>query len=742
MAGPPRRKPPSAARVAPSSLLLAAMTAKKSTTKRAAREPVAVDAPPLSSSDEAEMAEGEGEGGGEGVSSSKKGTVRDGKRARSTTKNDDEDDGDDGSDSSSSGGYGQRGDLQPTAFKRPAAADRTGSMSLRQRPPAKRPLHGAQKQGNENDEDDKDDEDDKLGHNSGSNSNGTSWRRQTHTVVPFDQSRKPAPRMYSSRKPFLLSSKRGNDSTSHKGWDLCSLWTWHLGTQRMLTSAPGPERLDSSDRDEDIPDDNPVKGGSAFIKPPVLSPEHKSPRKTFRHRKPAPEDEESPAKKAASFQWPLGAREYNDGDETVRARARRNPAVPAAGADADARQKSSSSSSSSSSKQRQAVTKGTPALDLIERRRIQRLRRLQQRRNGTSARFGALELEPASGDDDDEQGVSQRAVFKMPAGFGDPDDSQLGNDDIGGGVDDDDDDVDDDRNTSSGVNARWGSPSASANESDNSTAPERAVVCPLCDTPLDDDVLHALFSGGRPDTRKGYRARLQLMKFDEKMGFCARHRQQTGRQTWASRGYPDIDWARLGVRMQTHYGHVQRVLEGRTPSAFRAALQERTGRPTATGLKTTRPRAAKRGTTRAGVEDATKGGGGDDDVGTDTGDAAATTTTATTNAATVPGYYGQRGLRVMSEAIVRTFAPVLRRQAVQDPLIAARGYSQFVQDVLVPELAVRLIMEDMAVDAVDAQKILRDSVAIGELLHEEEDVVLDGEDDEDDEDDHWGSDPS
>ncbi|CAI4216177.1 unnamed protein product [Parascedosporium putredinis] len=95
-----------------------------------------------------------------------------------------------------------------------------------------------------------------------------------------------------------------------------------------------------------------------------------------------------------------------------------------------------------------------------------------------------------------------------------------------------------------------------------------------------------------------------------------------------------------------------------------------------------------------------------------------------------PGYYGTRGFRAMQEAIFGRFSSLLRQRAVEDALVSSRGYSIYVQAVLVPELAVRLVMEDMGVGSEAARKILEESEAIGELLCEDIGDIVD-EDDED-----------
>ena len=95
-----------------------------------------------------------------------------------------------------------------------------------------------------------------------------------------------------------------------------------------------------------------------------------------------------------------------------------------------------------------------------------------------------------------------------------------------------------------------------------------------------------------------------------------------------------------------------------------------------------------------------------------------------------PGYYGPRGSRAMSENILSNFAQDLRDITVKNRLVAKGGLVVYIQNVLVPELAVRLISEDMECGMEEARQIMRNSAGLGDLLSEEvEDVVVwNGED--------------
>jgi translation elongation factor EF-Tu-like GTPase len=55
--------------------------------------------------------------------------------------------------------------------------------------------------------------------------------------------------------------------------------------------------------------------------------------------------------------------------------------------------------------------------------------------------------------------------------------------------------------------------------------------------------------------------------------------------------------------------------------------------------------------------------------------------------------------------------------AAEDHIVKTAGPVIYAQAVLVPELAVRLVKEDMGVDVDSARQILRESIEIGEKLN-------------------------
>ena len=83
-----------------------------------------------------------------------------------------------------------------------------------------------------------------------------------------------------------------------------------------------------------------------------------------------------------------------------------------------------------------------------------------------------------------------------------------------------------------------------------------------------------------------------------------------------------------------------------------------------------------------------------------------------------------------TEHIINHLSDKLREQSSRDKLVAAAGVSGgvsgFVQAVLVPELAERLVMEDLKVSSSRAREIIAESAELGELLYPDvDDKVID-----------------
>jgi hypothetical protein len=95
-----------------------------------------------------------------------------------------------------------------------------------------------------------------------------------------------------------------------------------------------------------------------------------------------------------------------------------------------------------------------------------------------------------------------------------------------------------------------------------------------------------------------------------------------------------------------------------------------------------------------------------------------------------PGYYGPRGARILMDEILRVLGDDILKAGQTDRAIAIGGITAFAQFVLVPELGIRLIMEDLKIDSEEAAKIMSETIKMGELLNDDEDNLLEDEDGE------------
>lgn len=227
------------------------------------------------------------------------------------------------------------------------------------------------------------------------------------------------------------------------------------------------------------------------------------------------------------------------------------------------------------------------------------------------------------------------------------------------------------------ISIRGTIPRAAQTYEDDFPTMTQLARCPMCYQPVDSDALRAFGT----------------MNMRQQAKFCHSHQKKDAMETWELEEYPEIQWENLDSRIAQHYAFIKELVDGKD-SHYRAILEE----------------TVKSGKDRNLLK---------------------------SNSNLTPGYYGSRGLTEISESIMRRFTKQLKDRAPADPIMSARGFAGFVQSVLVPEVTVKLIMEDMSVDIERARKILIESVGVGELIHEEiKDVVTRTVDDSEDDDEY------
>lgn len=188
------------------------------------------------------------------------------------------------------------------------------------------------------------------------------------------------------------------------------------------------------------------------------------------------------------------------------------------------------------------------------------------------------------------------------------------------------------------------------------------VLCPMCDEQVDEELLKEFSKGAR-------------MVMAQQSKFCRMHKKKSAEELYVEKGYPEIDWTTLVARIERHHDFLKSLIMG-AESHFAGILTE--------NIRTGNAR-----------------------------------TLLTTQEYPTPGYYGLRGMALMTEMVTETFSRLLRKRAPTDTRISGRGYTGFVQSVLVPELAVKLIQEDLSLDGDKAREVMVESRELGEILNDE-----------------------
>ena len=214
---------------------------------------------------------------------------------------------------------------------------------------------------------------------------------------------------------------------------------------------------------------------------------------------------------------------------------------------------------------------------------------------------------------------------------------------------------------------------------------EEGTACPICHEPVEQD-----------DYWDFWNARNKTVK--NQAAFCHSHRKATAQKEYLAEGYPTIDWSKLSERIKRHRMALYNILVGETPSTYRTRYEPLalTGKAAAVPSKRTDLSLSKQKTLASYALD---------------------------DNAVYPGYYGPRGRRLITESVMSLLNTEIKRST--DAVVQTSGPATFVQAVLVPEVAVRLIMADLNCHQDEAEEIRERTFDMGVLLNEEiEDEVL------------------
>ncbi|KAI9776889.1 MAG: hypothetical protein M1839_009337 [Geoglossum umbratile] len=182
------------------------------------------------------------------------------------------------------------------------------------------------------------------------------------------------------------------------------------------------------------------------------------------------------------------------------------------------------------------------------------------------------------------------------------------------------------------------------------------ACCPMCGVEIEK----AWLGGWKLGKRSSYR---------QKKKFCLFHRCKSAKIEWTRRGYPKIDWEFLPTRFKN----------------FRPALDQVLSK---------------------GVQS--------DNFPRKPGPSITDQITLAT-----AGYYGSRGLDLMTNYIALSYAHQIRAVAPRHTLIIDSGVASYILTVLAPELATQLIKDDMGISEEQARVVLRESTELGELLNDD-----------------------
>ncbi|EMD94319.1 hypothetical protein COCC4DRAFT_21266 [Bipolaris maydis ATCC 48331] len=223
---------------------------------------------------------------------------------------------------------------------------------------------------------------------------------------------------------------------------------------------------------------------------------------------------------------------------------------------------------------------------------------------------------------------------------------------------------------------------------------EEGTRCPLCSHPVSSSDYWTFWTS-KPKTVK------------HKSAFCHLHKKLSAQQAYTSAGYPAINWTLLPRRLKSHESTLRQILLNERPSPHRSRYEPvaLTGKAASIPSKRTDLSPSHQAELEAYALD---------------------------DRAAYPGYYGPHGRRLITENILDLLKHDIK--GCRDAVVQASGVAAFVQQVMVPEAAVLLIMEDCGVEWDEAEGVREETYEMGVLVNEEiEDEVVAEESEEEQE---------
>ena len=203
-----------------------------------------------------------------------------------------------------------------------------------------------------------------------------------------------------------------------------------------------------------------------------------------------------------------------------------------------------------------------------------------------------------------------------------------------------------------------------------------SVVCPVCRRKVERSILNDEY------------AKVPTLAIRKQQDFCHQHRLAEAQVVWRERNYPDIDWTELETTtIPKQIPHLKKVLQRKLASHYLQRLDEHV-------TAFAKNRKAIKLYLQEGVFDVAKS-----------------------------GYYGPKGTAIMANTISQSLAKDFR-SCQGDAAIKAAGLGNYAAAVLVPELTMRLVMDDMNTRSQDkARQIMDESNHLGALVNADDDHV-------------------
>ena len=161
-------------------------------------------------------------------------------------------------------------------------------------------------------------------------------------------------------------------------------------------------------------------------------------------------------------------------------------------------------------------------------------------------------------------------------------------------------------------------------------------------------------------------------------GYCQRHIDATVVQEGKAKGFPErVDFSALRSRVKKLLPTIRKMVNSPDESEFLTNLRSKTFRKTA----------------------------------------AAPMSMINSFEDSRPGYYGSQGAEIITGLVLRKLGDEIRQNAMlYDALKFCGGVTGYVSSVVVPEVGLRLIMEDMTISKSEARQIMKDSIAYGGVV--------------------------